>query len=137
MSFSSSSQKIPVAKQNDYSPFKSSLSLCLKATIESRLQISIGSSLKQAGHWNQKDSFAASVLTLGMRNVVLFLLVPKFWLTLPPWHEKFGMLVPCKHLKIRRSALNFFWFNNVIFFLSNQVSRPRWPLTAYNIQRMT
>ena len=76
MSLSSSSSKDPVAKENDYSPFKYSLSLYLKATKDSRLRISIGSSLKQAGPWNQKDFFAASVLTLGMRNVVLFLLVP-------------------------------------------------------------
>ena len=73
-----------MAKLNNYSPFKCSLSLCLKATIDSSLRMSIGSSLKQAGPWNQKDFFAASVLTLGMRDVVLFLLVPKLWLTLSP-----------------------------------------------------
>ena len=44
-------------------------------TIESKLRMSMGSSLKQDGPWNQKDFFAASVLTLGTRNVALLPLV--------------------------------------------------------------
>ena len=47
----------------------------LETTIESKLRMSIGSALKQDGPGNQKVFFAASVLTLGTRNVVLLPLV--------------------------------------------------------------
>ena len=45
-------------------------------TMISKPRMPTGSSLEQYGHWNQSGFIAASVLTLGTRNVAPLPLVP-------------------------------------------------------------